>query len=113
MQVWCISRKVADPPPKDWMPIIPKVKKIRHNPVGLGCGAFCICFTEGLLSLDIALIIPAEGAFHLWYNYRVIPLKEIRMVDPKLLEILRCPACVREKPGLLTLVKESWLVCSD
>jgi hypothetical protein len=35
------------------------------------------------------------------------------MVDPKLLEILRCPACVKEKPGLLTLVKESWLVCSD
>ena len=35
------------------------------------------------------------------------------MVNPDLLEILRCPACVKEKEGLLDLVRESWLVCRD
>jgi uncharacterized protein YbaR (Trm112 family) len=35
------------------------------------------------------------------------------MISQELLEILRCPACVREKDGLLTLTRESWLVCQD
>ena len=35
------------------------------------------------------------------------------MVSKELLEILRCPACVREKNGLLTLHKDTWLVCQD
>lgn len=35
------------------------------------------------------------------------------MVNSELLEILRCPACVREKDGLLTLTREAWLVCQD
>jgi len=35
------------------------------------------------------------------------------MVSQELLEILRCPACVREKNGLLTLAHETWLVCQD
>lgn len=35
------------------------------------------------------------------------------MIKPELLEILRCPACVREKEGLLHLVKDTWLVCGD
>ena len=35
------------------------------------------------------------------------------MISPDLLEILRCPHCVREKEGLLTLVKDSWLVCQE
>ena len=39
--------------------------------------------------------------------------QEVYMVSQDLLEILRCPACVREKDGLLDLYKESWLVCTD
>jgi uncharacterized protein YbaR (Trm112 family) len=35
------------------------------------------------------------------------------MVSPDLLEILRCPHCVREKPGLLTLHRDTWLICQD
>jgi len=35
------------------------------------------------------------------------------MVSQELLEILRCPACVREKDALLTLTREVWLVCQD
>lgn len=35
------------------------------------------------------------------------------MLSKDLLEILRCPACVREKEGLLTLEREAWLVCRD
>jgi uncharacterized protein len=37
------------------------------------------------------------------------------MVSKELLDILRCPACVRNGPnaGLLDLVKETWLVCHD
>jgi hypothetical protein len=37
------------------------------------------------------------------------------MVSADLLEILRCPSCVREpgKQGLLTLMKDTWLVCQD
>jgi len=35
------------------------------------------------------------------------------MVNPELLEILRCPACVKEKTALLTLTRETWLVCQD
>jgi len=35
------------------------------------------------------------------------------MISKELLEILRCPACVREKEGLLVLHKDAWLVCQD
>lgn len=35
------------------------------------------------------------------------------MISDDLLEILRCPACVREKEGLLTLIKDTWLVCQE
>lgn len=35
------------------------------------------------------------------------------MVSKDLLNILRCPACVREKEGLLDLYKETWLICQD
>lgn len=35
------------------------------------------------------------------------------MVHTDLLEILRCPACVREKDGILKLEKGTWLVCQD
>jgi hypothetical protein len=35
------------------------------------------------------------------------------MVKQELLDILRCPACVREKEGLLKLYQDSWLICQD
>ncbi len=35
------------------------------------------------------------------------------MVSQELLELLRCPVCVQEGKGELTLVKETWLVCRD
>jgi uncharacterized protein len=35
------------------------------------------------------------------------------MVSQDLLDILRCPACVREKNGLLKLHQDTWLVCQD
>lgn len=35
------------------------------------------------------------------------------MVSQDLLDILRCPACVREKDGMLDLVQGTWLVCRD
>jgi uncharacterized protein YbaR (Trm112 family) len=35
------------------------------------------------------------------------------MVNPDLLEILRCPVCVKEKDGLLEMKKDTWLVCQD
>jgi uncharacterized protein YbaR (Trm112 family) len=35
------------------------------------------------------------------------------MVSQELLDILRCPNCVREKEGLLDYYKESWLICQD
>lgn len=35
------------------------------------------------------------------------------MINENLLEILRCPACVQEKEGLLELYAGTWLVCQD
>lgn len=35
------------------------------------------------------------------------------MLSQELLEILRCPACVREKDGLLEFYQETWLICQD
>ena len=35
------------------------------------------------------------------------------MISSELLEILRCPNCVRETEGLLRLYKDYWLICQD
>ncbi|MCX7838080.1 MAG: Trm112 family protein [Anaerolineae bacterium] len=37
------------------------------------------------------------------------------MLNKELLDILRCPACVRNGPnaGLLDFINETWLVCRD
>ena len=35
------------------------------------------------------------------------------MINQELLEILRCPNCVREKDGILNLYKDTWLICQD
>jgi len=35
------------------------------------------------------------------------------MVSQELIEILRCPNCVREKDGLLDLYKDCWFICRD
>jgi hypothetical protein len=34
-------------------------------------------------------------------------------MNQELLDILRCPACVREKEGLLKFYREAWLICQD
>ena len=35
------------------------------------------------------------------------------MISQDLLEILRCPSCVREQEGALELVHDTWLVCTE
>jgi len=35
------------------------------------------------------------------------------MVSADLLEILRCPYCVRDRQGMLTLHQDAWLVCQE
>jgi uncharacterized protein YbaR (Trm112 family) len=35
------------------------------------------------------------------------------MINQDLLDILRCPACIREKDGLLDMIRDTWLVCHD
>ena len=35
------------------------------------------------------------------------------MVNQDLLDILRCPVCVKENEGKLMLVKDSWLICEE
>ena len=35
------------------------------------------------------------------------------MIKKELLEILRCPSCVKKKDGLLKVYKNSWLICQD
>ena len=35
------------------------------------------------------------------------------MISQELLDILRCPNCVREKDGLLKLYTDAWLICQD
>ncbi len=34
-------------------------------------------------------------------------------VNPQLLEMLRCPACVQEKEGLLAFLHDTWLICQE
>jgi uncharacterized protein len=36
-----------------------------------------------------------------------------KMINQELLEILRCPNCVKEKTGKLKLHQDSWLICVD
>ena len=35
------------------------------------------------------------------------------MISADLLEILRCPACVQQSPGMLVLTHATWLVCQE
>ena len=35
------------------------------------------------------------------------------MIEQELLDLLRCPVCVKEQKGVLELYRESWLVCND
>jgi len=35
------------------------------------------------------------------------------MVSQDLIDILRCPNCVKEKEGLLDYIQEAWLVCRE
>jgi len=36
-----------------------------------------------------------------------------RMLKKELLDILRCPVCVKENKGNLINYKDSWLICED
>lgn len=35
------------------------------------------------------------------------------MINQELLELLRCPVCVKEQKGALELYQETWLICQD
>lgn len=35
------------------------------------------------------------------------------MLNQELLDLLRCPVCVKEKTGALELYQDSWLICQD
>lgn len=35
------------------------------------------------------------------------------MIKQDLLDILRCPVCVKDKKGTLSVYRDSWLVCED
>jgi hypothetical protein len=35
------------------------------------------------------------------------------VVNQELLDLLRCPVCVKENKGLLDHYKETWLICED
>ena len=35
------------------------------------------------------------------------------MINQELLDLLRCPACVKESDGLLEHYRENWLICQD
>ncbi len=35
------------------------------------------------------------------------------MVNQDLLDLLRCPVCVKQEKGVLEHYKESWLICHD
>ncbi|MEA4811415.1 MAG: hypothetical protein VB108_02450 [Anaerolineaceae bacterium] len=35
------------------------------------------------------------------------------MINQELLELLRCPVCVKEEKGLLEYYKDNWLICAD
>lgn len=35
------------------------------------------------------------------------------MVNQDLLDLLRCPVCVKEDKGQLTVHQNSWLICGD
>ena len=36
-----------------------------------------------------------------------------RVINQELLELLRCPVCVKEQKGTLELYQETWLICQD
>jgi uncharacterized protein YbaR (Trm112 family) len=42
-----------------------------------------------------------------------ISVLEVAMISQELLDILRCPNCVRETDGMLKLYKDTWLICQD
>jgi uncharacterized protein YbaR (Trm112 family) len=53
-----------------------------------------------------------RSTHHKWYNLR-LSKKRLIMVDTVLLDILRCPNCVRTTGGVLKLHKDTWFICVD
>jgi len=62
-----------------------------------------------MLHLEVEIIYNQGRQCHCLNLLNEVPF----MVSKELLDILRCPACVREKDGLLEYYKESWLICQD
>ena len=89
---------------------------LKYIPDPVSClsqGANEECFQYNECDWMLPFIEVNKPVYGIKYRGRLELKLETSMVNQELLEILRCPNCVREKDGLLDYVKESWLICRD